>query len=37
MPNTKFISDDIIIYVTTLQELIITIKKLFEKLRDLNL
>lgn len=35
--NTKFISSDIIIYTKTLQEYIITIKKLFEKLRDLNL
>ena len=34
MPNTKFISDDIIIYTKTLQEHIITIKRLFEKLRD---
>ena len=36
MSNTKCISDDII-YTKTLQEHIITIKKLFEKLRDLNL
>ena len=35
--QSKFISDDIIIYAKTLQEHIITIKKLFEKLRDLNL
>ena len=35
--NTKFISDDIIIYTKTLQEHIITIKKLFEKLRNQNL
>ena len=37
MPNTKFLSDGIIIYTKTLQEHIITIKRLFEKLRDLNL
>ena len=37
MTNTKFISSDIIIYTKTLQECIITIKKLFEKLCDLNL
>ena len=37
MPNTKFISDNIIIYTKTLQEHIITVKRLFEKLRDLNL
>ena len=37
MTNTKFISSDIIIYTKTLQEYIITIKKLFEKLCDLNL
>ena len=37
MTNTKFISSDIIIYTKTLQEYIITIKKLFEKLCDLSL
>ena len=37
MPNTKFLSDDIVIYTKTLQEHTITIKRLFEKLRDLNL
>ena len=37
MSNTKFISDDFIIYTKTLQEHIITIKKLFEKLREFNL
>ena len=37
MSNLKFISDNIIIYTSTLQEHIITIKKLFEKLCDLNL
>ena len=37
MPNTKFISDDIIVYTKTLQEHIIAVKKLFENLRDLIL
>ena len=37
IPNTKFISDNIIVYTKTLQEHIITIKRLFQKLRDLNL
>ena len=37
MPNTELVSNDIIIYTKTLQEHIITVKRLFEKLRDLNL
>ena len=36
MPKTKFIADNIIIHTKTLQEHIITVKRLFEKLRDLN-
>ena len=36
IPKTKFISDNIIIHTKTLQEHIITVKRLFEKLLDLN-